>query len=268
MYKLNAFQELQKLKFEIHLTDHCNLNCVGCNHYSPLADSFYLDITAYERDCKRIWDLTKGNVQEIDLLGGEPLLHHNLQEIFTTSSKYFPTAKIILVTNGILLAKQEEAFWKSCQKNQIQILITKYPININYDTIIEKAKRFNVICAYGINRNSGIKKMECIPINPNSHKNAEDNFMRCYKANNCITLRNGRLYTCCTIPAVFYLKKYFNLPIDISPDNGIDIHTANSIEEIMKFLSRPVAFCRYCDFDHRRVDLPWSISKKELHEWT
>ena len=25
------------LVIEIHLTDHCNLNCIGCSHYSPLA---------------------------------------------------------------------------------------------------------------------------------------------------------------------------------------------------------------------------------------
>ena len=90
MYQLNAYKKTQKLKFEIHLTDHCNLNCVGCNHFSPLADSFYLDITAYKQDCKRIWELTEGNVQEIVLLGGEPLLHPNLKEIFSISSKYFP----------------------------------------------------------------------------------------------------------------------------------------------------------------------------------
>ena len=27
------------IRFTIHLADHCNLNCVGCNHFSPLAES-------------------------------------------------------------------------------------------------------------------------------------------------------------------------------------------------------------------------------------
>lgn len=268
MYDLNAFKKLKALKFEIHLTDHCNLNCIGCNHYSPLADSFYLNITDYERDCKRINDLTEGNIQEIILLGGEPLLHPKLQEFFFITSSYFQTAKIIMVTNGILLVKQSEEFWKSCNKNQIQILITKYPIDINYEAIIEKANHFNVNCSYGINKNSEIKEMECIPINPDSKLCAEDNFKQCYKANNCITLRNGRLYTCCTIPSVLYLKKHFNLPIDISPNYGIDIYNTKNIDEILLFLSKPVAFCKYCDFEHRRENIPWGISKRELNEWT
>ena len=29
-------------KIDIHLTDHCNLNCKGCTHFSPLAEDFYL----------------------------------------------------------------------------------------------------------------------------------------------------------------------------------------------------------------------------------
>lgn len=268
MYKLNAFQKLQSLKFEIHITDHCNLNCVGCNHFSPLADSFYLDITEYERDCKRLLELTNGNIQEIVLLGGEPLLHPNIQKIFGISRLYFQTAKIILLTNGILLTQQTEDFWTSCHKHQIQILITKYPIHINYASIIERAKYFNVTCSYGINRNSEIKKMECIPINPHNQVSPEYSFRKCYKANNCITLRNGKLYTCCTIPFAYYLKQYFDLPIEILPDNGIDIYIANNIEDILMFLSRPVPFCKYCDFDHRREDIPWGLSNKELDEWT
>lgn len=268
MYKLNAYHILQKLKFEIHITDHCNLNCIGCNHFSPLADNFYLELTDYERDCKRLYELTNGEIEEIVLLGGEPLLHPNLQNIFYITSQYFQTAKIILLTNGILLASQEDDFWESCHKYGIHILITKYPIYINYETIIEKANRFNVKCSYGINRNSEIKKMECIPINPNNQMSAESCFNQCYKANNCITLRNGKLYTCCTIPFAPYLKKHFNLPIDISPNNGIDIYKTNNIEEILTFLSKPVAFCKYCDFEHRREDIPWGISKKELDEWT
>ena len=39
-------------KIDIHITDHCNLNCVSCTHFSPLAEEFYLDIDIFDRDLK------------------------------------------------------------------------------------------------------------------------------------------------------------------------------------------------------------------------
>ena len=58
-----------------HLTDHCNLNCYGCSTYSQLAKESYYDINIFENDIKKIFDITKGRIKMIFLIGGEPLLH-------------------------------------------------------------------------------------------------------------------------------------------------------------------------------------------------
>jgi hypothetical protein len=29
--------------FETHMVDHCNLDCWGCSHFSPLADEWFAD---------------------------------------------------------------------------------------------------------------------------------------------------------------------------------------------------------------------------------
>ena len=29
--------------FELHLVDHCNLNCRGCTHFSPLAEKKFFE---------------------------------------------------------------------------------------------------------------------------------------------------------------------------------------------------------------------------------
>ena len=49
-------------KIDIHLVDHCNLNCRGCTHFSPLAQEFYLDLDSYECDLTRLSKLTRGDV--------------------------------------------------------------------------------------------------------------------------------------------------------------------------------------------------------------
>jgi ABC-2 type transport system ATP-binding protein len=52
------------LSFEIHLTEHCNLNCKGCFHFSCIAEEEYLTKEEFERDISRISELSKGVVKE------------------------------------------------------------------------------------------------------------------------------------------------------------------------------------------------------------
>ena len=32
------------LMFEVHLVDHCNLNCKGCSHFSPVSEKKFVDV--------------------------------------------------------------------------------------------------------------------------------------------------------------------------------------------------------------------------------
>ena len=46
---------LQKMRgpyisFEYHLNDHCNLNCKGCDHFSPLAEEKFTNYEQFEKD--------------------------------------------------------------------------------------------------------------------------------------------------------------------------------------------------------------------------
>ena len=45
---------------EIHLVEHCNLNCFGCNHFSQLANEGYTDINEYDKDMKQLAKITGG----------------------------------------------------------------------------------------------------------------------------------------------------------------------------------------------------------------
>ena len=54
---------------ELHLTDHCNLNCRGCTHYCPVASPWYADLAQHRRDMGRLAQLFR-NVGTIRLMGG------------------------------------------------------------------------------------------------------------------------------------------------------------------------------------------------------
>jgi len=71
---LDLFRKPELRYVELHLTDHCNLNCKGCGHYCPLAPPQYADLQQYHSDMRRLRQLFR-NVRTIRLMGGEPLLH-------------------------------------------------------------------------------------------------------------------------------------------------------------------------------------------------
>jgi organic radical activating enzyme len=260
---------LKRLRFTVHLTDHCNLNCRGCDNFSPIATDRNIDVSVFERDLARIQELTKGNIDDVQLLGGEPLLHPQINLLLETARKYIRReTPVRLVSNGILLTRMTDEFWNCCVDNNIKISVTKYPINIDHDTIENLTKKFKVEFSYHGDTGENLKKMFCDPLELEGKQNIKTNFIRCHRANNCIELNDGKLYTCETIPNVKYFNRFFNKDLKVTEDDYIDIYKAKDINEILNFLCNPPPFCRYCDIDHKRRGIKWAVSRKELAEWT
>lgn len=101
----------------LHLVDKCNNNCESCSHFCTLADNFILNPSDYEKDLTIL--AHKFNVGEIDLMGGEPLLHPQIVKIFDITRRILPQTFICLHTNGILLTKMPDEFWEACQKTKL-----------------------------------------------------------------------------------------------------------------------------------------------------
>ena len=58
---------------EIHLTNHCNLNCACCCHFAPIAEQYFMPVDVFKCDIERLRFLSGGNIRRIRLMGGEPL---------------------------------------------------------------------------------------------------------------------------------------------------------------------------------------------------
>jgi hypothetical protein len=171
---------------------------------------------------------------------------------------------IEIVTNGILFMKQEELFWKTCHENNILISITQYPINLNYNEIEEKAKNNNVDFRYYFR---GKKTMQKRPFDLEGRQNPEDNIKICHMANNCVQLRDGKLFTCVETAYISIFNEYFNKDLKVTDKDYIDIYKVKNKDEIFNFLNKPVPFCRYCNILGIEQELEWRKSKKEITEW-
>jgi MoaA/NifB/PqqE/SkfB family radical SAM enzyme len=252
----------------IHLTDHCNLNCRGCDNFSPLSPEIFADIAVVERDYARISELSNGQVGEIQLLGGEPLLHPQVIDFMRISREYFPQIPVKIISNGVLLLQQNEKFWEACRQYDIEIIVTKYPVKINHEDIEQRAKKENIKFGFYGSTAEVEKNMQCIPLDLSGKQNARDSFLRCSSANRCIALDNGRIYTCTTIPYVKYFNEHFNKNLTVTEADLLNIYEAKSMDEILSFLCKPMPFCRFCNQKGVILDIGYGISKKDISEWT
>jgi len=250
---------------EVHVTEHCNLNCKGCNHFSCLAEEEYLEVERFEKDFRRLAELSR-NFFDIKILGGEPLLHPRITEFFDIARKYFPSTSIQITTNGILLAKQPPEFWQNCRKNRIKVFISQYPVKLDKKEIKRIAGKHNVKIVY---RGTTVESRMCkMPLDLTGSQNMKKSYQKCAISwGCCVTLREGRIYTCCFAAHIKFFNKFFNQNLIVGDNDFIDIYKINSRKEIIDFLEKPFPFCRYCKTSEIQFAQRWDITKKEITEW-
>jgi MoaA/NifB/PqqE/SkfB family radical SAM enzyme len=253
------------LRFETDIVGHCNLNCKCCNHFSPLVEKYFVETEVFEKDFSRLSELAGRKNENIDIMGGGPLLHPEISKILEIARKYFD-GPINIVTNGTLLKKMSTDFWEACKRNNINIKVTSYPIKLDHREIKRLAIKYSV--KVYIRMQFMNKHVWCrLPKDMEGRQNIIDNINLCLVANFCIFLREGKLSTCCLPLLIDWFNAYFSKNIEVSENDFIDIYKAKSIEEIYNFLSKPMPFCRYCKIREWEVGINWDVSQKEISEW-
>ena len=264
------FQDYLKRKFgcgtylsqvEFHIVDHCNLNCAYCDHFTPLADKNFCKIEDIIEDFKKLKKIFD-NIGKIFIVGGEPLLHPNLLDILEPLRNIYPKSEIVIITNGILLEKQDDNFFNALKKYNIALSMTHYPLKIDYEGWIKKLNDMGIKSYYfSLNRN----KMKKQNLNLKGNNDKKEAFSKCWEKK-CHFLRDGKLYICTPAPNIHFLNKYFNLDFKLKKKDYIDINKIKSASYINALFQKPIDFCRYCNDGEIEFE-KYSISKKELSEW-
>jgi MoaA/NifB/PqqE/SkfB family radical SAM enzyme len=251
----------------VYVVDHCNLNCKGCVAFSPIIEESFYDEQAFENDCARLSELTGGKLSSLQIMGGEPLLHPQIINLMKAARKQLPNTTIQIVSNGLLLTKQGEEFWNCCNQHNIQISLTKYPIKLDFDKIKGLADGHNVPLLYQNDTDVREMSMTYIPLDKDGNNDIKQNYKLCFQANTCYIMSRGKIYTCHTIAHIEYFNRYFNQDFIVGENDYIDIYKAETIDEVLSFLCKPMPFCRYCNTKKMIFGVKWGISKKEMSEW-
>jgi MoaA/NifB/PqqE/SkfB family radical SAM enzyme len=256
------------LQTHVKLTDHCNLNCIGCNVFSPVSSVRYLETSGYANDLKRLRSIVGDHIALI-LFGGEPLLHPDFIELMYTSRRLLKKAEISVVSNGTLVARQGEAFWLALKDNDVILRTTRYPIDVDYDQIEKRCREQGVRFTY--HDGEDLKTTRYVQgIDPKGMHDRGLNFHRCVQRY-CTTLENGKLYPCPVIPSIVHFNKYFGYDIPISAEDYVDIYETKSARRVLESTSNrkhSLPFCKYCDLDIRLSScVDFKRSDKDISEW-
>ncbi|GHV87260.1 hypothetical protein AGMMS50255_5560 [Spirochaetia bacterium] len=256
----------ERLRFGVHLVEHCNLDCIGCWHFSPLAKPQFLSLDVFERDFKRLAELTGGVIDDIELFGGEPLLHPEITKFMELARLYFHTGIIYVVTNGLLLRSMDESFWQTAAKNNITIAVSVLPLNLDYDEIENIGKKYSVRVNFWVDKNRP-KRWDLWAYDITGKQNKRRAFKKCLSANRCFQLVDGKLYFC-HAAYIYYFNEYFGKEFKIRKGDYIDLNKVKNLESILKRTVKPIPFCRYCNIDNMICKADWQTSKKDIREWT
>ncbi len=229
--------------FELNVVDHCNLACIDCNHASPFTAKRFANPDQVFRDFSILSKITKP--KSIKLLGGEPLLHPDFSSILEAVRSSGICDHVLLVTNGLLLPRQSDAFWDAISELEISV----YPDAKLDEQMLadcrEKASEYNVrLEIYHYNE---FRRTFSIP-GSQDHRLVERIYRSCRitKVWGCHVVQEGHFFKC---PQGLYIPQMLGWKGDELLRDGIKINDCPElIDDLYRYLvsPNPLQSCRHC----------------------
>ena len=257
---------------ETHLVEHCNMNCRYCDHFSCIAAPKFADLATFEKDLRRIRELSSG-MERLRLLGGEPLLHPAITDFFNVARTLFPNIVIDIITNGLLLPRMNQAFFDAIKKHRIAVAVSPYFLYGHklYQAIDSAYDKHAVPHELRLLMGSYYeKKFSHIALDRTGSQDKFHSFTHCWHSGFRIFLAEGKIFPCPIAPNIVHFNAQFPNSHDfqLTVNDYIDIYQAKSEAEIVDFLSHPIDFCRFCNVNRRTEPLfTFSPTQKDQSEW-
>lgn len=228
---------------ELQSADWCNLNCRGCNHYSPLYDHVFPDRKKRIQDIRTLKSIFS-YVGRIYLLGGEPFLNPEINLYISEIRDIYPNTTMVIMTNGLLIPKIKAETLKLIHDHHVIIQISDYDVTHKaLPEIIEILSEYRI--DYNIEYNS--RKTEFFQ--PLALR-TDSPYQRC-NANGCYAVKDGKIARCPQLMYLSAVNKKFHVEL---PEEGIlDLKEGLDPAWLWEELHKEVPLCRHCTAKAR----PW-----------
>jgi len=191
------------------------------------------------------------------------LLHPEIDAFVHETRRIFPSTRLYVMTNGVLVTRMPDSFWQTLHETQTTLLCDDYPIRIDR----EKIDGLGQVHGVRIEWMKPAEEFFKIPIDVTASCDASRSFDRCRGLSNCAIVRDGRLYPCAHAAYADIPAKKFGVE-DILPcdADSISIFGDADGDDIIRFLMTPIPWCAHCDFDSFET-YEWARGKGEPSEW-
>ncbi|MGA3128570.1 MAG: radical SAM protein [Candidatus Korobacteraceae bacterium] len=264
-------------KLEYNLTNHCNLKCAHCDHFSPFFTVLSGDFTnsiSPERFGSDLSLLSKYvHSETFWVLGGEPLMEKRSVEFLQRLRNSGITDEIVLVTNGFLLPHQPDALYQSVDKLRVSF----YPPRPLPETTITKIReRCDALgTKMVLDKQPGFIVSVLGQKNPNPSQ-VNLIFQTCDNAWtwHCHVIQDGYLYRCSRAAVLGHqLHKHGIVDRDFHEDDGLKlVDTPEFADRVRAYLNRstPLKSCSYCLGSVGKLKEHRQLSKEEIEQsvWT
>lgn len=250
---------------EIHIADHCNLNCKNCSMFCGLVKKpNYSDYMQTQKSLcvlKQIFN----HIKRIRIIGGEPLLNKELNKYLYMIRKIYPKSNIRVITNGILVTDMKDDLITAFKDTSAKLIITSYlPLIGKLDKINDFLKDKEI--DYEISEIvTDFQKI----YDYTGKQNMELSFNACHWKGACATLYENQIAPCFVPFVIKNLSENFHLNIGTSGTLKLDSDKLNK-EKIRKLFNTPFDMCRYCA--PRGITSKWEIcddnSINNIYDWS
>lgn len=240
-YCMNLYDKRDELDtIELHVADHCNLNCKNCSMFCGLVDKEVF--SNFEQTKKSFTKLRSifSHIKRIRIIGGEPFLNKELDKYISMIRNFYSYSEIRIITNGILVRNMDASLKNCIKNNSAVIVITPYP---SFADQIEDVVTFL--------RNNKIRFEIAEPVirfqkiyDANGQSDPNVAHKMCHWRGSCATLYDGKISPCFVPFVLPYLAKQFDLSIEKS--GILNLSDDLSAERIRDFFNTPFTVCKYC----------------------
>jgi organic radical activating enzyme len=257
-------------KLEYNVAHHCNLRCDHCDHLSPFfnvkEDAAYNSSISVDYFARELALLAPHvHTEKFLILGGEPLLQPRILEFLGHLRASGITDKIVLVTNGFLLARQPDELFQSVDK----ITISHYTSQPLAEDIIESIR---ARCdAAGVELEIFRQPRFSMSVVGQKNQDMEqvDNiFQTCTVAwsQRCYAIQDGYIYRCSRAPFLGYrLFQEGKVERDFHKEDGLLLVDSIDFGQRAKAYfesTKPLKSCEFClgsvgkRVEHRQIAKP------------
>lgn len=251
-------------QFQTPIANHCNMKCKGCLHHSNLIDDpEFAEFDSVIADWGKVKELFWG-VYRLKILGGEPLLNHDLPRYVEKAREIFPDAEIMITTNGLLLDGRKDL---SFLFNEMRKYGCYFDISV-YAPLLPKLEKIeNILKDNEVNYSLNMAKddfYKILSLTPEYDK--EEAHQRCL-SRKCHHVDKGKIYACPRPAYLHVLNDKYNT--HIPDDEGFyDLYEVNTDGwELKEKLDQGFETCKYCAIP---VKYQWGIADSKnakIEDW-